>query len=90
LEYLLQKGKITYAKYAAIIQHGERVLRKSKSKLAENVGSAELRRSRGNVPQDLQDKIAAWDDWRLVVNGKKYKPLKTEAEAMEDALEGSD
>jgi hypothetical protein len=60
LKWLLDEGKITHSTYAAIIQHGDRVL-----------AQAGLRKP-GEIV--LDGACAPWDDWCLVVNGKKYKP----------------
>lgn len=70
LQALLEQGKIQQAKYAAILQHGHRVL--------TAVG---LRRpthaERENVITDLIVKgdVASWDKWRLVIDGVEYPPL---------------
>lgn len=58
LNALFDEGQITHATYAAIIQHGDRVLRK--------VGLPMY------LPYD--GPMADWDAWRLVVNGKEYWP----------------
>ena len=58
LEALLDKGQITQARYATVIQHGERVL--SMSGLCR--------------PPVHNGKEAAWSKWRLVLDKKLYKP----------------
>lgn len=60
LRILLATRKISHARYVAIIQHGDEVLRR-----------ANLVRSR---PETLG--MAEWDDWRMVFEGREYPPLK--------------
>jgi len=60
LSALFDEGQITHATYAAIIQHGDRVLRKA--------GLAQ--------PLPYVGPAAEWGDWRLVLKGKEYPPLK--------------
>jgi hypothetical protein len=67
LQALLDTGEIHHAKYVAIIQHGDRVLKQ-----------AGLERS-----QPYSGKFAEWDKWRLVINRKKYPPLLTENQWLE-------
>ena len=58
LQMLLDEGKITHERYASIVQHGNRVLRNA-----------------GLTPSVLYaGPVADWKNWRLVVNGKEYKP----------------
>lgn len=57
LKALLEAGRVHHAKYVAVIQHGDDVLKKHS-----------LVRDRYDGP------IADWSDWRLIINGKTYKP----------------
>lgn len=57
LEALLGKGQIAHAKYVIIIRHGDKVLRE-----------AELVK-----PADYEGPVAAWEDWRLVINGQEHE-----------------
>lgn len=56
LQALLDQGKIPQSKYAAIIQHGDRVL-----------AAARLRK-----PEPYSGPFADWGDWRLIVYGREY------------------
>lgn len=62
LKALLDKGEIHHAKYVAIIQHRDRVL-------------AEAGLSRSAKTDNQLQKVAEWSKWRLLLFGKKYKPL---------------
>lgn len=67
LQMLLETGKVHHAKYAAIIQHGDRIL-----------NAANLIRPR---PLPYAGILPSWDSWRLVIDGKEYPGLfKSEAE----------
>jgi hypothetical protein len=70
LKALLEKRKINHLKYVAIIRHGDKVLRE-----------AGLERE----PHDEREpkNIAAWEKWRLVLNGKEYPPKHKDFEAWE-------
>lgn len=59
LKALLDQGKISHQRYAAIIQHGDRILER-----------AGLRK-----PLPYDGRCAEWSRWRLVLNGKHYPPL---------------
>lgn len=75
LEWLLQTRMINYQKFAAIIQHGDRVL--GASKLSPKI--------------DYVGPIADWENWRLVVNGKEYLPkFKNEAEWLANNQKGTE
>lgn len=63
LKALLDRGEIHHAKYVAIIQHRDRVL-----------ATAGLKKSSVVTNFDEQ-RIAEWGKWRLILFGKKYKPL---------------
>ena len=67
---LLESGKITHAKYTAIIQHGDEVIKRDGLKF----------------PKPYEGEIAVWSKWRLVVNGKEYPPLYKSQKAWERAF----
>lgn len=71
LWYLLQKGEVHQYKYAAIIQHGDKVLAEAGLRSKE---SHEERERRFAI-LDREGKIAPWSAWRLVLFGKEYPPL---------------
>jgi hypothetical protein len=70
---LLEEGKITQAKYVAVIQHGDDVLRQ-----------AGLLSLRGRV---YDGPIADWSDWRMIVQGKEYEPKFADIHAWNKAFE---
>ncbi len=57
---LLEGGEITQSRYINIVQHGDDVL-----------GQAGLLHLKHQV---YDGPVADWEDWRLVLNGKEYKP----------------
>jgi hypothetical protein len=59
LEALLKRGQITQQRYASVIQHGERVLA-----LAGLI-----------KPPPHEGPHVPWSKWRLVLNGKMYRPI---------------
>jgi hypothetical protein len=59
LRILLSRGEITADKYAAVMEHGTRVLK-----------AAGLVK-----PLPHLGDCAMWADWRMVVEGKEYAPL---------------
>lgn len=66
LQVLLEQGKISHAKYLAILSHGDRVL--------QQVGLSK----QSKLERDeaiLSQVIAPWGKWRLVIGRKKYPPL---------------
>lgn len=69
---LLEEGRITQATYVAIIQHGDDVL-----------GQAGLLHRKHQV---YDGPIAEWGDWRLVLNGKEYKPKYRDIHAWNKAF----
>lgn len=56
LQWLFETQRINHQKYAAIIQHGDRVL-----------ANAGLKK-----PKPYTGPFAEWTSWRLVINGKQY------------------
>jgi len=78
LEALREEGKITHAKYRAVIEHGDSVLH-----------TAGLR-----AKQPYEGPTAEWGDWRLVVEVdgtmKEYKPLYNSFDEWRKAHTGYD
>lgn len=73
---LLRKGELSQAKFAAIIQHGDDVLFRAKLQRPTKHD-----RETAMIEAILAGEVAAWKDWRLVVNKKEYPPkFKTEAQ----------
>jgi len=71
---LIQQRKFKFAKYTAVIQHGNAVLKRVG---LEKVPYA--KREEAIVELALNGRLAEWPTWRLVLFGKKYKPkFKTE------------
>ena len=58
LQALMEQGKITQGHFAAVIQHGNKVLR-----------DAGLTK-----PEPYAGKTAPWGKWRLILNRRYYKP----------------
>ena len=77
---LLKSREITAQRYAAVIQHGDRVLAAAG---LQRMTHAE--RDEAIKQLILAGKIADWGRWRLVVDGKKYKPLYKSYEEWEQA-----
>lgn len=70
LRWLLEKGEIHHAKYVAIIQHGDKVLADSGLR---RLGYKEREE---NIQEALTNgRVAAWEDWRLVIEGAEYPSL---------------
>lgn len=75
LEYLLENKKITQQRYAAIIQHGDRIVRKAGLVKAP----------------PYEGPMAEWSKWRLVIGRRMYKPLCKSLEEWKERFgEGSD
>lgn len=67
---LLKHGQISQAKYTRILQHRDRVLAEAglqKMTVQE--------RDREFLSLEARGLIAKWEDWRLILDGKEYKPL---------------
>ncbi len=70
LQALLDSGKIHHAKFVAIHQHGDEVLRKA-----------------GLVKTSVYSGPSAeWGDWRLILDGKEYKPIYKNFEKWKKAM----
>jgi hypothetical protein len=61
MQVLVANGEMTEAKYTDIINHGTAILRKA--------GLLKERKKRHVHPRSV-----AWEDWRMVVDGKEYGP----------------
>jgi hypothetical protein len=70
LQWLLQTQQIHHAKYVAILQHGEEVLRK-----AGLSRQSRIDRDREILTLEAKGLVADWSAWRLVVNGVEYPPI---------------
>lgn len=69
LANLLQQGKIHHHKYAAILKHGDAVLR------AANLRKLSLEdREREGRRREVLGGLAKWEDWRLELDGVLYPP----------------
>lgn len=68
LAWLLSERKITQAKYASVIQHGDSVL----------AGAGLTRKPYSSGP------MAPWDSWRLVVFGIEYPPKRTTFDLLDE------
>lgn len=67
---LLQKGKVPHSKFVSIIQHGDRVLKSAGlSRLSK------LERDREIALLEADGKLAAWESWRLILDGVEYPPI---------------
>ena len=67
LLWLLESRRITFQRYSAIIQHGDSILQ-----------SAGLERP--PMGARLPDRVASWEQWRLIVNGQEFEPKHSSAE----------
>lgn len=71
MQALLEQGKVSHRKFAAVQQHGDRVL-----------ATISLKR-----PETYAGLLADWKDWRLLFNGKEYPPLYKNEKAWQKAME---
>lgn len=69
LNAMIKKRQISRAKYVAILQHGDRVLADAGP---ERLTHKEREQAVTNL--HLKGGVAAWKDWRLVIDGKEYEP----------------
>jgi hypothetical protein len=65
LQALLDRGEVKQAKFTDVMLHGNKILQE-----------AGLRR-----PEPYSGPMAEWREWRLVLNGKEYKPVFKSFEA---------
>ena len=73
---MVEKGELSAVRFKTIIQHGDRVL------LAAGLSRpTHAQRLEAIVRKMLDGKVARWEKWRLVIDGKSYPPkFKTEAQ----------
>lgn len=71
LMMLLRNGEIHHAKYAAILQHGRKVLDEAGLR-------KESRKQREEAIMEMiqNGEMAPWEEWRLVLFGKEYLPRR--------------
>lgn len=67
LEALLEQGKITHAKYVAIVQHGDQVLREAGLSLGTSM--------------EYNGQFAEWGKWRMLVGRRRVRPKYKDLEA---------
>lgn len=66
---MVLKRELTQKKFITVIQHGDAILAQANLKrLTHNEREAEI------ASKMLDGDVAAWKDWRLVFDGKEYKP----------------
>jgi len=80
LTALMEQGVIPQQKYVAVIQHGDEVLNRYNM-----VRPSRKERDEVIALQLSFGKIAEWSKWRLVVNGKQYKPRYKDLKSWEKA-----
>lgn len=81
LQAMLDCRDITYAKYAAIIQHGDRVLADAGLKRLPHEEREHLL-----IDAVLDNKVAPWGSWRLILNGEKHPPKFSTPQQWEQAF----
>jgi hypothetical protein len=62
---MLDKGGIDQKKFTRVMLYGDRVLREASMKR----------------PEPYSGPVAEWKNWRMVLNGKEYKPVFKSYEA---------
>lgn len=72
LRWLLSIGKLHFGKFAQVVQHGDSVV--SEAGLPPRLPYQT--RDQAFVEGIISGSYAAWYDWRLVVDGKEYPPIK--------------
>lgn len=69
LQALLKQGLVSHYKYSVIMRHGDRVLSNAGlSKERHDVREAKI------AQMDVCGSVAAWSEWRMVVDGVEYPP----------------
>lgn len=76
LKALLDRKELHHHKYAAILKHGERVLREAGLERLSH-----LERERLYAEAEAEGKIAEWSKWRLCIGRRRYKPVHKSYEA---------
>lgn len=80
LNWLLERGEIHHAKFVAIIQYGDGVLASAGLvRLSHDERDEQVRQLM------LNNKVAEWGKWRLVVGRKSYPPLFPSEKAWQEA-----
>jgi hypothetical protein len=69
LQAMLDKGLLSHAKFAAIVQHGERVLAAAGLKKPSRV-----EREQAFYGLELEGRVAPWEKWRLCIGRKRFPP----------------
>ena len=72
---LVEKGQMPQAAYVAIVQHGDEVLRQAKVPESRYNQKRIISLKARISPQIAVGVVAAWENWRLVIDGKEYPPL---------------
>ena len=71
LLWLLESQRITFQRYTAIIQHGDRIL-------------SEAGLERPPLGHRLPDKVAPWQQWTLIVGNRSWPSLYADAQEYEE------
>ena len=80
LQWLLETGRLNYAKYASIIQHGDAVLA-----AAGLERPTRIERERYIHGLAINGLLAKWSDWRMVIDGIEFLPLYNSVEEYNEA-----
>lgn len=70
MKALLDAGKLHHSKYAAILQHGDRILREAGLSKAHRIDRDEAMKK-----MILNGEVADWSKWHLVIGRTRYKGL---------------
>lgn len=81
LENLLQQGKIHHHKYAAILKHGSEILKRAKL-----TKESRAERERKFALLETKGEVAAWSEWRLILNDVAYPPKFKSLEEWKKAM----
>lgn len=83
LKHLMEKGELHQQKYVSIIQHGDRIL------LEAGLARLPYKDRELQVSLDIAfGKVAAWEKWRMVVEGVEYPPLYKNYQEWEEGHSG--